>query len=50
MWLISEQIFYYIANQALDRFCIPKNSFHNVISNHKEFVYEPDYEKNEGGI
>ncbi len=37
--------FYYIANQALDRFCIPKNSFHNVISNHKEFVYEPDYEK-----
>ena len=32
--------FYYIANQALDRFCIPKNGFHNVISNHKEFVYE----------
>ena len=36
---------YYIANQALDRFCIPKNGFHNVISNHKEFVYGPDYEK-----
>lgn len=37
--------FYYIANQALERFCIPKNGFHNVISKHKEFVYAPDYEK-----
>ena len=36
--------FYYIANQALERFCIPKNGFHNVISKHKEFVYAPDCE------
>ena len=28
--------FYYIANQALERFCIPKNGFHNVISKHKD--------------
>lgn len=35
--------FYYIAPQALERFCIGENAFHNVMENHKEFVYRPDY-------
>lgn len=37
--------FYYIAPQAMDRFCIPKNAFHKVIEYHRTFVYGPDYEK-----
>ena len=36
--------FYYIAPQALERFCIPKNEFHDVMEQHKEFVYGPDYQ------
>ena len=41
--------FYYIAPQAMERFCIPKNAFHKVMEYHREFVYGPDYEslKNE---
>ena len=36
--------FYYIAPQALERFCIPKNAFHKVMEYHRQFVYGPDYE------
>ena len=36
--------FYYIAPQAMERFCIPKNAFHKVMEYHREFVYGPDYE------
>lgn len=36
--------FYYIAPQALERFCIEKNAFHNVMDSLKAFVYAPDYE------
>lgn len=35
--------FYYIAPQAMERFCIPKNAFHDVMECHREFVYGPDY-------
>lgn len=35
--------FYYIAPQSLERFCISKNAFHNVMETHKDFVYGPDY-------
>lgn len=35
--------FYYIAPQAMERFCIGKNAFHNVMECHREFVYGPDY-------
>lgn len=35
--------FYYIAPQAMERFCIGKNAFHNVMEYHREFVYGPDY-------
>lgn len=35
--------FYYIAPQALERFCIPKNAFHKVMEYHRQFVYGPDY-------
>ena len=35
----------YIASQALERFCIPKNAFHKVMEYLRIFVYEPDYEK-----
>ena len=35
--------FYYIAPQALDRFCIQKNAFHHVMDSLKSFVYAPDY-------
>ena len=35
--------FYYIAPQALERFCIGENAFHNVMENYKEFVYRKDY-------
>ena len=36
--------FYYITPQALERFCIPKNEFHDVMEQHREFVYGPDYQ------
>lgn len=36
--------FYYIAPHALDRFFLEVNSFHNVMENHKKFVYGEDYE------
>lgn len=35
--------FYYIAPQAMERFSIPKNAFHDVMECHREFVYGPDY-------
>lgn len=35
--------FYYIAPQAMERFCIPQNAFHDVMERHREFVYGPDY-------
>ena len=35
--------FYYIASQALDRFCLPANAFHDVMETHKGFVYGSDY-------
>lgn len=35
--------FYYIAPQALDRFCLPGNEFHNMTKELKEFVYKKDY-------
>lgn len=37
--------YYYIAPQALERFCIPKNAFHKVMEYHRDFVYGPDYAK-----
>ena len=35
--------FYYIAPQALERFCIQKNAFYNVMDRHRDFVYKEDY-------
>ena len=35
--------FFYIAPQALDRFCLPGNEFHNMTKKLKEFVYKNDY-------
>ena len=35
--------FFYIAPQALDRFCLPGNEFHNMTKELKEFVYKKDY-------
>lgn len=32
--------FFYIAPQALDRFCLPGNEFHNMTKELKEFVYK----------
>lgn len=37
--------YYYIAPQALERFCIPKNAFHKVMEYHRDFVYGSDYAK-----
>lgn len=39
-----EHDFYYISPNAIKRFQIPENGFHNVIQNMKAFVYPPDYE------
>lgn len=36
--------FYYIAPHALNRFLIEVNSFHNVMENHRKFVYSEDYD------
>lgn len=36
--------FYYISPQALQRFALPGNSFHNVVENHSIFTYPPDLE------
>lgn len=36
--------FYYISPHAKRRFCIPDNSFRDVIRNHGLFVYPPDLE------
>lgn len=36
--------FYYIAAHALQRFCLEKNAFHNVMEYHKKFVYAEDYD------
>lgn len=35
--------FYYIASHALQRFSLESNAFHDVIENHKKFVYKEDY-------
>lgn len=35
--------FYYISVQALERFCIPTNSFNQVVQMHEQFVYPPDF-------
>ena len=35
--------FFYIAPQALNRFCLPGNEFHNMTKELKEFVYKKDY-------
>ena len=34
--------FYYISPQAMKRFSLPGNSFHNVVENHSFFTYPPD--------
>lgn len=34
--------YYYISPQALQRFSLPGNSFHNVVENHSIFTYPPD--------
>ena len=34
--------YYYISPHAAERFPIPGTAFHNVIENHRHFVYAPD--------
>lgn len=34
--------YYYISPQAVERFALTENSFHNVIEHHEKFVYPPD--------
>ena len=36
--------YYYISPHAAERFPIPGTAFHNVIENHRHFVYAPDLE------
>lgn len=35
--------FYYIAPHAMQRFSLESNSFHDVMENHKKFVYKEDF-------
>lgn len=37
-----ENDFYYISSNALEKFPLPGKYFHNVVENHKIFVYPPD--------
>jgi len=34
--------YYYISPHAAERFPLPGTAFHNVIENHRHFVYAPD--------
>ena len=34
--------YYYISSHALDRFCLPANSFHDVSKTHEKFVHPAD--------
>lgn len=34
--------FYYISHQATERFAMEDNAFHNLVENHKKFVYPDD--------
>lgn len=34
--------YYYISSHALDRFCLPANSFHDVAKTHEKFVHPED--------
>ena len=36
--------YYYISSHALDRFCLPANSFHDVSKTHEKFVHPEDLE------
>ena len=35
---------YFISPQALERFNLPDNEFHHVMENHRQVVYENDFE------
>lgn len=35
--------FYYISPNAVERFLLTENSFHNVLEHHTKFVYPPDF-------